>query len=133
MKSPCRWNHSSVNSLMIKHITEHDASDYVCPVGNFQILVNLHLVDKFIIISYLDIEWQHTLDVLGMYHCILPYFLKQSPKFMWMIANKLELKDSWIVWFLNTHKHTSILKLIELFSQLSQKPISLKILFLLII
>ena len=48
--------HSGVNSLVIKHITEHDAGDYVCQVGNFQILANLHLVDKFINISDLYIE-----------------------------------------------------------------------------
>ena len=48
--------HSGVNSLVIKYITEHDAGDYVCQVGNFQILVNLHLVDRFIMISDLDIE-----------------------------------------------------------------------------
>ena len=47
---------SGVNSLVIKHITEHDAGDYVCQVGNFQILENLHLVDKFINISALNIE-----------------------------------------------------------------------------
>ena len=60
VKSADPWisvaKHSGVNSLVIKHITEHDAGDYVCQVGNFQILENLHLVDKFINISALNIE-----------------------------------------------------------------------------
>ena len=48
--------HSGVNSLVMKHISEHDAGDYVCQVGNYQILVNLHLVDKFILVLDLNIE-----------------------------------------------------------------------------
>ena len=48
--------HSGVNNFVIKHITEHDAGDYVCQVGNFQILAKLHLVDKFIFILDFNIK-----------------------------------------------------------------------------
>ena len=48
--------HRGVNSLGIKHITEYNAGGYVCQLGNFQISRNLYLVDKLLIIVYLDIE-----------------------------------------------------------------------------
>ena len=74
--------HSGVNSLVLKHIKEHEAVDNVCQSSNlFNIGESAFCIYKFILILDLDIECatyiicaryvQHTLYVQGMYHCIL--------------------------------------------------------------
>ena len=53
----CVEKHSGVNTLVLKHITEHEAGDNVCQSCNlFNIGESAFCICKFILILDLDIE-----------------------------------------------------------------------------
>ena len=67
---------SGVNSLVIKHITEMMLVIMFARLVIFKYwrifiwLINLSIFQHSILNDILSV--QHTLDVLGMYHCLLP-------------------------------------------------------------
>ena len=65
--------HNGVNTLVIKHVSEHDAGEYVCQVCTRQFKQNNRFYFIAFQISILNdiLSVQHTLDVLGIiYHSI---------------------------------------------------------------
>ena len=63
--------HSGVNTLVIKHISEHDAGEYVCQVCIYHSRYQ-HSTFFIFQISILNdiLSVKHTLDVLGMLYPI---------------------------------------------------------------
>ena len=60
--------HSGVNTLVIKHISEHDAGEYVCQVCIYYPVFVFYLFFQISILNDI-LSVKHTLDVLGMlYH-----------------------------------------------------------------
>ena len=65
--------HSGVNTLVLKHISEQDAGEYVCQVNTYycqnQAVIFCTLFQISILNDILSVK--HTLDVLGkLYHTI---------------------------------------------------------------
>ena len=64
--------HSGVNTLVIKHISQQDAGEYVCQVSIYYRQYLLFIFHTLFQISILNdiLSVKHTLDVLGMLYQI---------------------------------------------------------------